>query len=60
MNNIGVLNLSELTWDEATKLLELVLSDGWEILAIKLTPEGVFAFVEERILEWLDEKIQDC
>ncbi|RJS82974.1 hypothetical protein CW706_06530 [Candidatus Bathyarchaeota archaeon] len=60
MNNIGVLNLSELTWDEAAKLLELVLSDGWEILAIKLTPEGVFAFVEERILEWLDEKIQDC
>jgi len=57
MNNIGILNLSELNWDEATKLLELVLSDGWEILAIKLLPEGVFAFIEERIFEWLNEEI---
>ena len=57
MNNIGMLNLSELNWDEAIKLLELVSSDGWEILAIKLIPEGVFAFIEERIFEWLNEEI---
>jgi len=57
MNNIGMLNLSELNWDEAIKLLELVSSDGWEILAIKLIPEGVFAFIEERIFECVDKEI---
>jgi len=57
MNNLGILNLSELSWDEAMELLELVHSDGWEILAIKLLPEGVLAFVQERIVEWLDERL---
>lgn len=57
MDNIGILNLSELIWDEAMELLELVLSDGWEILAIKVLPEGVIAFIQERIVEWLDEKL---
>jgi len=57
MNNLGILNLSELRWDEAMELLELVQSDGWEILAIKVLPEGVLAFVEERIVEWLDERL---
>jgi len=57
MNNLGMLNLSELNWDEAMELLELVCSDGWEILAIKCLPEGVFAFIQERIIEWLDETL---
>jgi hypothetical protein len=57
MDNIGILNLSELSWDEAIELLELVLSDGWEILAIKVLPEGVIAFIQERIVEWLDERV---
>jgi len=57
MNNLGILNLSELSWDEAMELLELVHSDGWEILAIKVLPEGVLALVRERIVEWLDEKL---
>jgi len=57
MNNLGILNLSELRWDEAMELLELVHSDGWEILAIKFLPEGVLAFVQERIVEWLDERL---
>jgi hypothetical protein len=57
MDNIGLLNLSELSWDEAMELLELVLSDGWEVLAIKVLPEGVLAFVQERIVEWLDERL---
>ncbi len=57
MNNLGILNLSELSWDEAMELLELVNSDGWEVLAIKLLPEGVFAFIQERIVEWLDNRL---
>jgi len=57
MNNLGILNLSKLTWDEAMELLELVSSDGWEILAIKVLPEGVLAFIQERIVEWLDERL---
>jgi len=57
MNNLGVLNLSELRWDEAMELLELVHSDGWEVLAIKVFPEGVLAFIQERIVEWLNEKV---
>mgnify|MGYP000433298247 FL=1 len=57
MNNLGILNLSELRWDDAIELLELVQSDGWEILAIKVLPEGVLAFVQERIVEWLDERL---
>ena len=57
MNNLGILNLSELNWDEAMELLELVCSDGWEVLAIKFLPEGVLAFIQERIVEWLDERV---
>ena len=57
MNNMGILNLSNLNWDEATELLELIRSDGWEILAIKVLPEGVLAFIQERIVEWLDERL---
>ena len=57
MKNLGILNLSELSWDEAMELLEFVCSDGWEILAIKFLPEGVLAFIQERIVEWLDERI---
>jgi len=57
MNNLGILNLSELSWDEAMELLELVNSDGWEVLAIKLLPEGVFAFIQECIVEWLDNRL---
>jgi len=57
MNNLGILNLSELSWDEAMELLEIVRLDGWEILAIKVLPEGVLAFIQERIVEWLDERL---
>jgi hypothetical protein len=57
MDNIGLLNLSNLEWDEAMELLQLLLSDGWEVLAIKALPDGVWALVQERIIEWLDEKI---
>ena len=57
MDNIGLLNLSDLEWDEAMELLQLLLSDGWEVLAIKALPDGVWALVQERIIEWLDEKI---
>jgi len=57
MDNIGLLNLSELEWDEAMELLQLILSDGWEVIAIKLLPDGVWALVQERIVEWLDEKV---
>jgi len=57
MRNLGILNLSELSWDEAMELLELVISDGWEVIAIKLLPEGVLAFIQERIVEWLDERV---
>jgi len=57
MDNLGILNLSNLSWDEAMELLELVNSDGWEVLAIKLLPEGVFAFIQERIIQWLDKRL---
>ncbi len=57
MNNIGIVNLSELVWNEAMGLLEMLLSDGWEIMAIKVLPDGVWVLVQERILEWIDEKI---
>jgi hypothetical protein len=57
MNNIGIVNLSELMWNEAMGLLEMMLSDGWEIMAIKALPDGVWALVQERILELIDEKI---
>ena len=56
MHNIGLFNLSDLTWDEAISLLEMAISDGWEVLAIKVLPEGVYAFVQERIVEWLNSK----
>jgi len=57
MDNIGLINLSELEWDEAMELLELLLSDGWEIMVIKALPDGIWALVQERILEWIDKKI---
>ncbi len=38
-------------------LLEILLSDGWEIIVIKALPDGVWALVQERILELIDEKI---
>jgi hypothetical protein len=57
MDNIGLLNLTDLEWDEAMELLQLLLSDGWEVLAIKPLRDGVWALVQERIVEWLDEKI---
>ena len=57
MKNVGLLNLSMLNWDEAEELLETVCADGWEVLAIKLTPEGAFALIQERIVEWLNERV---
>jgi len=57
MDNIGLLKLSDLTWEEAMSLLDLVISDGWEVLAIKVLPEGVYAFIQERIVEWLNNKL---
>jgi len=57
MNNIGILNLTELEWDEAMELLEMLLNDGWEVMVIKALPDGIWALVQERILEWIKEKI---
>jgi len=56
MKNIALVNLTELEWDEAMELLEQHLSDGWEVLAIKALPDGVWALVQERIVKWLDRK----
>lgn len=36
----------------------MLLSDGWEIMAIKLLPDGVWALVKERIIEWIDNKTE--
>jgi len=57
MDNIGILNLTDLEWDEAMELLEMLLNDGWEVMVIKALPDGIWALVQERILEWIEEKI---
>lgn len=53
---MALINLAELEWDEAMELLEQHLNDGWEVLAIKVLPDGVWALVQERIVKWLDKK----
>jgi|GEM_PF-3381457 len=58
MNNIGILNLSKLDWDDAMEMLDMLLVDGWEIMAIKLLPDGVWALVQERIIEWIDNETE--
>ncbi|MBS7614285.1 hypothetical protein KEJ18_00885 [Candidatus Bathyarchaeota archaeon] len=58
MDNISILNLSKFEWDDAMKLLNMLLLDGWEIMAIKLLPDGVWALVQERIIEWIDNKTE--
>jgi len=58
MNNIGILNLSKLDWDDAMEMLDMLLVGGWEIMAIKLLHDGVWALVQERIIEWIDNETE--
>ena len=54
MNNIGLVDLSKYTLKDARELLSWFVKDGWEILAIKQEPDGVWALVQERVLEWIE------
>ena len=51
MNGLGILDLTTFSWKEAISLFSMMTGDGWEILAIKVYPEGVYAFVIERIID---------
>jgi len=54
MNGLGIINIGKGSWDEVEALLNMMESDGWEVLGLKVIPgEGVYLLVFERILEWL-------
>jgi len=52
MKNLGLLDLNRYTWEEAMDLLELFVSDGWDV-RIKVEEGKVYAVVKEIIAEWL-------
>jgi len=57
VDRIGIVNISKGTWSEVDGLFRMMMADGWEILAIKHIPgKGVYALVQERILDWLTPK----
>lgn len=53
LDYLGVLNLASYTWVDVDKMVEMMENDGWEILGVEVASDGVWFFVEERILEWI-------
>ena len=52
IKNLGLVDLSGYTWDEAMDLLSMFVNDGWEV-TIKVQ-NGVYAVVKEVIAEFLE------
>jgi len=55
LNGLGAINLSNCSWRDFDWLAEVLPSDGWEILAIKVYPEGVYMFIKQVIKEFLED-----
>jgi len=55
LSGLGIFDLSKATWKDVEWWVSLLENDGWEILAIKCYPEGIFLFAKEVIIDFLDD-----
>jgi len=56
MDGLGIFDLSSSTWEEAKWWFSVLQNDGWEILAIKCYPDGVYLFAKEVITDFIESR----